>query len=83
MRARGESQKKLTKQGGGCAGRGMAPAVSMVLSSGPTGLQETPPNHHILGGFAEVRKKWLCDGLVQQAEYKHPTRIPKGNSEDS
>ena len=83
MTARGESQKKLTKQGGGYAGRGMAPAVNMVLSSGPTGLQETAPNHHILGGFAEVRKKWLCDGLVQRAEHKHPTRIPKGNSKDS
>lgn len=79
--ARGESEKKMTREGGGCAGRGMAQAVSVVLSPGPTGLQEPPSpplNHHIPGGFAEVRKKWLCEGLVQRAEHKHPMRVPKG-----
>lgn len=79
--ARAESEKKMTREGGGCAGCGMAQAVSVVLSPGPAGLQEPPSpplNHHIPGGFAEVRKKWLCEGLVQRAEHKHPTRVPKG-----
>lgn len=49
----------------------------MVLSPGPRAARNplpSPESSHTWWSV-EVRKKWLCEGLVQRAEHKHPTRV--------
>ena len=51
--------------------------MSGPFPQSPRVFRKPPQNHHTLGGFAEVSKKRLWEGLVQRAEYKHPTGIQR------
>ena len=51
--------------------------MSGLSPQSPRVFRKPPQNHHTLGVFAEVSNKRLWEGLVQRAEYKHPTGIQR------